>query len=205
MNIKVFLIHARNQIRTVWLMARARYVGSYDLQTRDPALVISFAALLLSFVLLGVFDHQNYAREVFDGYVDPSLSRNTYVLVYGFSYLIGTALGYLVLFLLAVPMGYAARFWHGLVALNWWTLLTTLVAVVALLLFQTLDGNDPFISVFIAVLIIGLIIIIWKTINLLTHVLKVKMSRAALLTLIVLVIGVLTTFLVTNAASIKFI
>jgi len=60
MNAKVLLIHARNQIRTVWLMSGTRFGSPYDIQIRNPSLALSLLAVLAAQCLTAMYDYLNY-------------------------------------------------------------------------------------------------------------------------------------------------
>lgn len=184
MSPKVLFIHARNQIRTVWLMTGSRYASSYDIQTRNPSLVLSIVALLLGYVLFAVYDYLYYPTELLAGMIPVDMSRTAYVAIYSASYLLGILLAYGALFLLAMPMGYSKRFWHGLIALNWWNLIIAFAIFPLLLIMLLMSDDDPFLSPLIAFLFFIFILIVWKSILLIRHVLRISSAKAVLLTLV---------------------
>lgn len=184
MSPRVLFIHARNQIRTVWLMTGRRFSSPYDIQTRNPSLALSFLALLAGYALMGVYDYLYYPADLLAGLVPEDMTRLEYVAVYGASYLLGVLLAYGALFLLAIPLGYSKRFWHGLIALNWWNLIVAF-AIFPLLLFLLVMGeDDPFISPFIALLFFVFIVIVWKSVLLIRHALRTTLGKAVLLSVV---------------------
>ncbi|MGB7288046.1 MAG: hypothetical protein WBC71_14045 [Salaquimonas sp.] len=205
MSPKVIWRHAMNQMRTVWLMSAGRFSSPYEVQTRNPSLKYSFIAILLSYLLFSLYDYVAYPLDVFNGYVTGGVSRRIYVFAYFVSYVLSIVLNYLVLFLLANPLGYAKRFWHGLIAYNWWTVMVVLAILPAFLMINLLEGNDAFLSPLIALFMVVFILILWRTINLLRHSLKVSLGKAILLTVLGLVVQIATLFVVGNAVGIKII
>lgn len=205
MNPKVLLRHAMNQMRTTWLMSGNRFTAPYDIQARNPALTLSLVALAIGYLVLGLYDYLYYSRDMFGGYVEDGVSRLTYVSAFQFSYWIGTALAYLMLFLMAIPLGYSARFWQGLIALNWWSVMVIPVTFPLLLLLLTINENDAFYSPGLAVLLVAVIIIFWKSVNLLKHCLKTGYGKAVFLVLAGAGIQLSLAYLVLKAAGIRLL
>lgn len=205
MSPKVLFIHARNQIRTVWLMTGRRFSSPYDIQTRNPSLAFSFVALLIGYGLIAVYDYLNYPTDLIGGYIPEDMSRLSYVTTLGASNLLSIVLSYGALFLLAMPLCYAERFWHAFIALNWWGLMATF-ATLPLLLFGLLLGDeDPFLSPLLALLFLVFVVIIWKTILLNRHVLRVNSAKAVLLTLVFIIVQVGAMALVYQMAGISLV
>jgi len=205
MNLKVLLIHARNQIRTVWLMSGRRFASPYEIQTRNPSLGLSFAALLLAYGLYAIHDYFYYPVDLLAGLIPQDMPQATYMAVYAASYLLGSALAYGALFLLAIPLGYTTRFWHGLIALNWWSLMVAF-AIFPLLLFSlVLADDDPFLSPLIALIFLIFIVIVFKSFQLIRHALRTTSAKAALLTLVSIIAQITAMVLVTRLVGISLV
>ncbi len=203
MNSKVLLLHAMNQMRTTWLMTGIRFVSPYDIQAKNPALMLSFLALVAGYLVLGLYDYLFYPRDVFGGYVDSGVSRMAYVFAFQVAYWAGIALAYLLLFFLAMPLGYSMRFWQGLIALNWWSVMVIPLLFPLLLLQLAVEENDSFHSPALAILLAALIFILWKTINLLKHSLKTGYGVAVFLVAAGVLVQGLSAYFVLNGSGIR--
>lgn len=184
MSPKVLFIHARNQIRTVWLMTGRRFSSPFEIQTRNPSVTLSIIALLAGYALFAVYDYLYYPTDLINGFIHESVSRTAYVATYFFAYLAGAAFAYGALFALAIPLKYAKRFWHGFIALNWWSAIVTFAIFPAMLLLLLMSDDDPFLSPFMALLVFVFIVIIWKTVLLVRHSLRVGTGKAVLLSVL---------------------
>ena len=203
MNAKVLLRHAMNQMRTTWLMSGNRFVSPYDIQAKNPALTLSFAALVTGYLVLGLYDYHYFPRDVFGGYVEDGVSRVSYVAAFQLAYWIGTVLACLMLFSLAIPLEYSSRFWQGLIALNWWSVMVIPLIFPLLVLLLTINEDDAFYSPALAVLVVVLIVVLWKSINLLKHSLKTGYDVAIFLVAAITGMQTLSAYLVLSAAGIR--
>ncbi len=205
MNAGVFFIHARNQMRTVWLMTSYRFSSPYDIQTRNPGLTMSLLAVLAGFVLFASHDYLYYPQDLLAGYVDQGTSRATYLLAYSFGYIAGLALTYLAYFLLAVPMAFAARYWYGLIALNWWTLMVAFGLYPLLLFMLLLEEDDPFLSPALALLLAVFVVVVWKSLNIARHAFRISVAKAVVLVLVGIMVQAGVLYLVVTSAGIRIL
>jgi len=184
MNTKILTIHARNQMRTVWEMSKFRYTAPYDIQTHNPALKLSFIAVAIGCALFAIYDYLNYSSELLYGYIDESMSRSTYVLIYTIIGIVGLVLSYVAFFALAIPLGFSSRIWHAIIAFNWWSLMMAFFVFPILLFFMTMEENNPFLSPAIALYWVLFLLLLWKTIMITSHALRVGKISATLLSIV---------------------